>query len=337
MKKTRLFFRLLGGYGKTYWRSFALALGLLGVLGLLHRLGGGTFREVSYALLLMGVILALAALVSFLGYARRRLLVWQALEHLPPEPQSLPQAHTPLEEGFRALALAYGEQFRKQTDQARRLENERTDYYTLWVHQVKTPIAALNLMAQSETPVDRELLRQEIYKIEQYADAALSFQRLESMSSDLVLTQVDLYPLCCQVVKRLRPLFSYRRIRLAMEPFACQALSDAKWLGLVLEQVLTNALKYQGEGGLVTVSLASPQVLTIADRGIGIRAEDVPRVFERGFTGYTGRSGEKSTGIGLYLCRQACLGLGHRISLTSRQGEGTTVTLDMRRESFEAF
>lgn len=337
MKKARLFFRLVGGYGQTYWRAFALALGLLGILGLLHYLGGGTFREVSYALLLMGVVLALALLFSFLGYARRQVLLWQALAHLPPEPQSLPQARTPLEEGFRALALAYGEQFRRQGDQARLLENERTDYYTLWVHQVKTPIAALNLMAQSDKPVDRELLRQEIYKIQQYADAALRFQRLGSMASDLMLNWVDLYPLCCQVVKRLRPLFSYRRIRLDMEPFECRALSDAKWLGLVLEQVLTNALKYQPEGGRVTVALAAPQVLTITDEGIGIRAEDVPRVFERGFTGHTGRAGEKSTGIGLYLCKQTCLGLGHRISLASRQGEGTTVTVDMRREDFEAF
>jgi len=337
MKKPLTFFRLLKGYGRLYWRSFGLTLWILSLFILLNHLAGGTLRELSYSLMLTGVSLAVALLVSFRRYARRQLLLWQALTHLPPEPQAMPEAQTPLEEGFRNLALAYGEQFRKQADQARQLEAQRTDYYTLWVHQIKTPIAALNLIAQSEKPVDRELLRQEVYKIEQYADAALSFQRLASLSSDLELASVALYPLCCQVVKRLRPLFTYRRIRLDMDPFDCAVLSDSKWLGLVLEQVLTNALKYQPEGGRITVTLVKPGVLTITDEGIGIRPEDVPRVFDRGFTGHLGRGGEKSTGIGLYLCEQVCRGLGHRITLASRQGEGTTVTLDMRRESFEAF
>ena len=125
-----------------------------------------------------------------------------------------------------------------------------------------------------------------------------------------------------------------------MEPFQGVALSDAKWLGMALEQVLTNALKYTPPGGSITVGLREPLVLFVRDTGPGIGAEDLPRVFERGFTGRIGRmerEGEKSTGIGLYLCKQACDILGHGVSIASPPGEGVTVTFDLRRERFEPF
>jgi signal transduction histidine kinase len=142
------------------------------------------------------------------------------------------------------------------------------------------------------------------------------------------------------VVKQLRPLFLYRKISLHMEPFEGEALSDAKWLGMAITQVMTNALKYTPPGGTVTVTTDGPLLLTIRDTGAGIPAEDLPREFDRGFTGRLGRAerdGEKSTGIGLYLCREACDKLGHRVSIASRPGEGTAVTFDLRRERFESF
>lgn len=190
-------------------------------------------------------------------------------------------------------------------------------------------------MAQSSAPVDRDLMRQELIKVNQYATSALSYQRLSSIHGDLELMAVQLYPLCCQAVRSLRPLFVGGKLSLTLEPFDDVVLSDAKWLGVVLSQVLTNALKYTPEGGRITIRMAAPDVLEISDTGIGVRPEDVPRVFDRGFTGHTGRSHEKSTGIGLYLCRVICDKLGHRITLTSRLGEGTQVRIDMHRQVFE--
>lgn len=337
MKKGRLFFRLLWGYLRLYLPRIAFLLLICAVFCSLHLLGLGEMRELGYALAINGLFFCVTFIITFSRYAKRQILLWQALAEPPPEPASLPAAHGPLEEAFRGLAEAYARENRSHADRAVALEVERNDYYTLWVHQVKTPIAALNLIAQSEKPIDREQLKQEIYKIEQYAEAVLSFQRLSSFSSDLELSEVALYPLCCKVVKKLRPLFVYRKIRLNMEAFSGAALTDAKWLGIAMEQVLTNALKYTPEGGEITVALAAPQVLTIADTGIGIRTEDIPRVFDRGFTGETGRNGNKSTGIGLYLCKQACGKLGHGLSLASQVGRGTVVTFDLRREDFEAF
>lgn len=306
----------------------------------MNALGRGTVQELGYTLTLIGAGLAAAAAVSLFRYAGRRRALDKVLSNLPQDASALPKARDDEEEGFRALANAYREARNGDAAAASAAERERLDYFTLWVHQIKTPIAALDLMAQSDDPVDRALLRQEVFQIGQYADAALSYQRLQSLTGDLVLTAVPLYPLCCSVVKQLRPLFLYRKISLHMEPFEGEALSDAKWLGMAITQVMTNALKYTPPGGTVTVTTDGPLLLTIRDTGAGIPAEDLPRVFDRGFTGRLGRAerdGEKSTGIGLYLCREACDKLGHRVSIASRPGEGTAVTFDLRRERFESF
>jgi len=306
----------------------------------MHLLGQGTVREMGYTLLLIAFGMGYAAIRSFIGYASRQFQLWDAVEHLTPDADALPEAKTLPETSFRTLATAYQQHRNTDAVAASAAERERLDYFTLWVHQIKTPISALDLMAQSGDPVDRELLRQEVFKIGQYADAALNFQRLQSLHNDLALIDVPLYPLCCTVVKKLRPIFLYRKISLCMESFEGTALSDAKWLGMALTQVLTNALKYTPEGGTVTVALCQPLVLTIRDTGVGIQAEDLPRVFDRGFTGCIGRTGrasDKSTGIGLYLCKQACDKLGHTVSLASPPEGGVVVTFDLRRELFESF
>ncbi|MDD3213428.1 MAG: sensor histidine kinase [Eubacteriales bacterium] len=332
--------RLLGEWFTTVKTAVFTAGWLLVVFSGLHLLGQGTMHELQYALLLAGIGLGFAALVSFIRYVRRACLLSSALSHLPPDEAGLPDAITTPEEGFRTLANAYRQARNQDAASAAQAERDRLDYFTLWVHQIKTPISALDLMAQSDEPVDRELLRQETFKIGQYVDAALAYQRLQSLSNDLLLCDVPLYPLCCSTVKKLRPIFLYRKISLFMEPFGGAALSDAKWLEMALTQVLTNALKYTPPGGRITIALREPLVLTVSDTGIGIPAEDLPRVFDRGFTGGVGRaqrSGEQSTGIGLYLCKQACGKLGHTVSIASEPGQGTTVTFDLRRESYESY
>ena len=106
-----------------------------------------------------------------------------------------------------------------------------------------------------------------------------------------------------------------------------RVLTDAKWLLFVIEQLLSNALKYTNEGHISIYT--EGKVLVVADTGIGICAEDLPRVFEKGFTGYNGREDKKSTGIGLYLCRRICEKPGHKISISSEKGHGTSVRIDM--------
>ena len=314
--------------------TIALTSAILLAFLTVHLLAGGGLREAGYGLLLSGAAMVFASAVSMAEFAARRRELREALLHLPEEEEALPAAFGPEGEAWRELASRLMTREKTAALEAERARRERTDYYTLWLHQIKTPLAALDLMAQSSAEVDRPLMRQELLKIEEYASSALNYQRLESIASDLHLTEVPLYPLCCQVIRKLRPLFRYGRIGVEIEPFDDQVLSDGKWLSVVLTQVVTNALKYTPAGGKISLRMASPGMLEISDTGIGIRPEDVPRVFDRGFTGQIGRSHEKSTGIGLYLCRRICDQLGHGITLSSEVGKGTTVRLDLRRNAF---
>ena len=324
--------KLLIAWFRAYRLPAALIAALLLIFPLTHALGGGQMRELGYAMTLCVAVCCVAFIASLLLLRRRLRALDSAARHLPEEPAALPAASTPAEHAWRELTEAYQAQARALEGRMREDARETADYYTLWLHQIKTPLAALNLLAESPGEIDRTLLKQETLKIEEYAAIALDYQRLQSIHSDLHLTRAPLYPLCCQAARRLRPLFQYGQIGLTLEPFEGHALTDSKWLLVVVTQVLTNALKYTPVGGHITIRQDRPGLLTIEDTGIGIRPEDQARVFDRGFTGQTGRGQEKSTGIGLYLCKRICDELGHGIALTSQVGEGTRVTLDLRRE-----
>ena len=162
----------------------------------------------------------------------------------------------------------------------------------------------------------------ELLKIEQYVDMVLGYLRLDSESTDYVLRDTDLDGLLRQAVRKFARMFILKKITLV--------LTDGKWLSFVVEQVLSNALKYTPAGGRIRI-YGDGETLVIADSGIGIRPEDLPRVFEKGFTGYNGREDKKSTGIGLYLCRRVMDRLNHGISIVSRPGQGTLVRLDLSR------
>lgn len=329
--------KLLIAWFRAYRLPALLVAALLLLFPLTHLLGGGKLRELTYALTLCGFVCLTAIIVSLIMLRRKLRMLESARRHLPEEASALPNAAQPAEAAWRELTETYQTQFRELSGRMQEDARETSDYYTLWLHQIKTPLAALNLLAQSPAEVDKALLRQETLKIEQYAAIALDYQRLQSIHNDLHLTRVPLYALCCQAVRKLRPLFQYGQIALTLSPFDGDVLTDSKWLMVVLTQVLTNALKYTPPGGRITITQEVPGLLTVADTGIGIRPEDQARVFDRGFTGQTGRGQEKSTGIGLYLCKRICDELGHGIALVSEVGAGTRVTLDLRRVDVSDF
>ena len=208
---------------------------------------------------------------------------------------------------------------------------DSTDYFTAWVHQIKTPLSVMRLQLQSEdTPENRAMLA-ELFQMEQYVTMALSYARLGNPTKDLVLTHVPLDPLIRQAIRDFAPLLIRKKLRLQYEPTAESALTDSKWLLFILHQLLSNAVKYT-ERGRVSIRVTSAPAIIVADTGIGIAPEDVPRVFEKGYTGYNGRGGQKSTGLGLYLVHQTAEMLHCRVSLSSRIGEGTSVTIDLHQE-----
>ena len=212
---------------------------------------------------------------------------------------------------------------------------ERNDYYMMWTHQIKTPISAMKLLLEESGLCDRDsfLMKEELFKIEQYVDMVLTFQRLESISSDLVLQEYDLDALLKKALRKYSVLFINKSLGLSLQETCSTVLTDEKWFVFCLEQLLSNSIKYTNQGGISLRAERFPERvrLVLEDTGIGIRAEDLPRIFDRGFTGYNGRLDRKSTGIGLYLCRQIFTHLNITFKAESDEGAGTRILLGIPR------
>ena len=226
----------------------------------------------------------------------------------------------------------------RKSEESRHWEElqEKQDFFALWAHQIKTPIAALNLLLQEEEQ-NVAACRQELFKIESYVEMALNYLRFEEMSNDLVLERNSLEQLVRQVVKKYAAIFIYNHISVQLEHLDYTVLTDEKWFCFVLEQILSNALKYTKQGSVKIYAEETENGLHIfvKDTGIGIKREDLPRIFEKGFTGYNGRMDKKASGLGLYLCKGVCGKLGHEISVSSKEGEGTTVILTLQCEKVQ--
>ena len=184
---------------------------------------------------------------------------------------------------------------------------------------------------------DAAVCRQELFKIESYVEMALNYLRFEEMSNDLVLERNSLEQLVRQVVKKYAAIFIYNHISIQLEHLDYTVLTDEKWFCFALEQILSNALKYTKQGSVKISAEESANGLKVSvkDTGIGIRSEDLPRIFEKGFTGYNGRMDKKASGLGLYLCKGVCEKLGHGISVASKEGEGTTVMITLQCEKVQ--
>lgn len=226
-------------------------------------------------------------------------------------------------------------------EEQKQLENEMnmryadmTDYYTVWVHQIKTPIASMRLNLQNEDSDLSRKVSEDLLRIEQYVEMVLCYLRLDAGSTDYVIKNYDLDSIVKQAVKKFAGQFIRRRIRLEYRLAAVSVLTDEKWLSFVVEQILSNALKYT-ESGTITIDLETPKTLCIRDTGIGIAPEDLPRIFEKGYTGYNGRTDKKASGIGLYLCRRICNNLGHTITAQSSLDEGTVIRIGLEQINLE--
>ncbi len=242
------------------------------------------------------------------------------------EIRSLPKPRGVEDADYQALIQRMQEESAESRDAAAARYREMMEYYTIWVHQIKTPITSMRLALEPEdTPLSRKLSA-DLRQIEQYVEMVLAYLRLDSDSSDYVFKEYDLDEIVKQSVAGFASEFIARRIRLDYTPLGRRVVTDDKWLTFVLEQVLSNALKYTREGS-VKIWLEEPLTLCIADTGIGIAPEDLPRVFEKGYTGYNGRKDRRASGIGLYLCKRICGSLGADITLSSVPDGGTTVRI----------
>ena len=217
--------------------------------------------------------------------------------------------------------------------QLTKMYDDMIDYYTTWVHQIKTPIASMRLhLKREDTSLSRKL-SSDLLHIEQYVDMVLTYLRMESDTTDYVFREINLDKLLKENIRRLRGDFIMKNISLNFEVTSVSVITDEKWLSFVIGQILSNALKYT-KNGSVTITVEKPKTLCISDTGIGIAPEDIPRVFEKGFTGLHGREYSGASGIGLYLCKQICTKLGVPIVIESEIDKGTTVRLKLDKKIY---
>lgn len=274
---------------------------------------------VLYPLVLSSVAILIAGVVDFL-------IVYN--KHSRLKRNDLPQAFGPLEKDYREIINKLKEEQEYSRQKTTSDFNNMVEYYTVWAHQIKTPIASMRLQIQS---VDSDLARRldgDLNRIEAYVEMVLTFLRLDSDSTDYVIRKIDLDAVIKPAIRKFARDFISKKLTMDFKPTEYKVLSDDKWLSFVIEQVLSNAVKYTKKGG-IKVYMDEPGILCIEDTGIGISAEDLPRVFENGYTGFNGREDKRASGIGLYLCKRICDNLGHKIYAESEPGVGTKIRIDM--------
>ena len=287
---------------------------------------------------LYGLLLCLALGLCFLAagfvrYRRKHLALRRAIVQLREGQPVLPEPEDALEGDYQDVIAALDEDRRRIAGDAARDRDRAENFYTAWIHQIKTPMAAMGLLLQSGEP-DQALLKGELFSMEKYVDLVLTYQRLGSEATDLVLRACDLDDLIRAAVKEYARLFILRKLTLSFTPTGLTVLTDEKWLGFVIGQLLSNALKYTRTGGVSIY--AQGMRLVVEDTGVGIPASELPRIFEKSFTGGNGRAADGTTGLGLFLCKRACALLGHTITAQSEVGKGTRVILDLAREDVPA-
>lgn len=285
--------------------------------------GQPALSPVLYGLFLAFFVLALAGAVDFSRF-RARLLALGSIRVRDEAAPLLPPPLDAQEEAYQRLLCAFYDCAQQQRTEDEHARGELIAYYTMWLHQVKTPIAALRLLME-RGPVDPAALSRELFAIERYTGMALEYARLLHAGSDLVIEKAQIEPLVRQSVKRYAEMFIAKHLRLRLDAISLCAHTDEKWLCFIVEQLLSNAVKYTQTGGVHIYEQAG--ALCIADSGIGIRPEDLPRVFEAGYTGYNGRLDKRASGLGLSMAQRAAEMLAIRLTLTSTPGKGTTARL----------
>ena len=342
--------KMMFQYLRSHRKSVALFSVCAVILTVLYILFDVNIRLIAYGWLVCSAVGLVLSVGDFFRYRdkheRLQLLEAEATDTL----DHLPQAQDLMEEDYQRIISALFANKQQLAYQMQHRFEDMEDYYTTWVHQIKTPISAMRLILQTEfagsaakrtetgalPPAEADGLRRELedelFKIEQYVEMVLCYLKLDEQGTDYVLRRCNLDEILRQAVRKYAGQFIRSKNKLLLEETRLEVLTDEKWLSFVIEQLLSNAIKYT-RGGEIHIALRQPDTLTITDTGIGIAPEDLPRIFEKGFTGYNGRSDKKSTGIGLYLCRRIAENLGCEISATSTVGIGTTVSLRFGSEA----
>lgn len=314
-------------------REIALAVVSAAVFAASFALYRLPVSAVAYPAALCGVFLVIAAVLDYRKTKTKHERLERLLEQSAAMIERLPEPDSLQSEDLCALIWSLKDEARRLSDESEKREREIIDYYTVWAHQIKTPIAAMRLTLQGEDSPLSLRLGTELSGIERYVEMVLAYLRLGSVSTDYMFKEYDLDEIIRQALRKFAPEFIDRKLRLEYKPTKIRLVTDEKWLEFVIEQLLSNALKYTPEGSVYVHE--ENDCLIIKDEGIGISDEDLPRIFEKGFTGLNGRLDKKASGLGLYLCREICKNLSIDISVRSQPGKGTEAVLRLSQHRVE--
>ena len=319
--------KLFVSYMKEKGKWIALYVICVGLMSAILFFNKISINEICYGILICVFCLCFLFVTDGYAYVRKYRKLETLKQHMDVLPEVLEAPENMLEAEYQDFVCGIWEEKINQQNEMLGKAKEQKEYYSMWVHQIKTPIAALRLLLQEKSEeINTSEEQDELFRIEQYVEMALQYIRLDSESTDFVIKKVDIDGVIKEVVHKYARLFIRKKVKLQYNEIHTEVLTDEKWLAFVIEQLLSNAIKYAA-GGTVIISMSDEKELIIEDTGIGINAEDLPRVFEKGYTGYNGHVNKHSTGIGLYLCYKIMKKLSHGIRIESEVGKGTKVFL----------
>ncbi|WP_086314083.1 sensor histidine kinase [Enterococcus sp. 7F3_DIV0205] len=289
---------------------------------------------IGYLVLLQGLFLLLFLAIDYSLKKRW----WRSLdisEHPPSLELYLEEASKTEEKLVQNYINGLLIEHQQTMQQAINNQQDQKDYIDSWVHEIKVPLAAVNLILQSiEDDIPEKkyyLVENELSKIDEYVEQVLYYARLDSFSRDYLIQEYSLKEIVQSVIRTQGNYFIQKNLRFSIEGNDQMVLTDAKWVAFIFKQLVSNAIKYTPAGGEITVTLSRTKegaCLSLKDNGIGIPKEDQHRIFDKGFTGENGRTSEQhSTGLGLYLAKSLADKLGHQLTMESVEGEGTTMKL----------
>ena len=315
-------------YLKQYIKPIFLFISFVLVFTLIFFLYNLEVEPVLYSAFICCFIGIICICINFINYYKKHFLLHKLQREISISLDKLPLPKNLIEDDYTNLILKLNDEYKSYISKSDNAKRDMIDYYTMWAHQIKTPISAMKLLIQTSESEISNALSSELFKIEQYVEMVLSYIRLDNSENDFVIKEYNLDDIVRQAIRKYAPLFIRKKISLDFQNTNYKVLTDEKWLVFVIEQLLSNAIKYTNKGKISIYPLENKKMV-IEDNGIGISPEDIPRIFDKGFTGYNGRADKKATGLGLYLCKNILDKLSHKISIESEIGVGTKVILDL--------
>lgn len=321
---------IIKSYIKKNLKIYLLLIVFIFIFVLIFYLYNLPFEALFYSGLLCFVAALIVSIIDFNNYRKSYIDLKYLESNILNSMEDLPKSLDIRVEYYQKIIERLNNEVEKLKIEDNKKMEDLADYYSMWIHQIKTPIAAINFLLDNEE-IDVKAFRQELFKIERYVEMVLTYIRLGSETSDYVITSINLDEVVRENIKKYATLFINKKIKLNYVSHETYVISDKKWLGFAFEQLLSNAIKYTKSGGEISINISESKLI-IEDNGIGIYEEDLPRIFEQSFTGLNGRYEKKSSGLGLYLCKKTLDKLQHKIEITSEVNKGTKVDITFPEE-----